>query len=335
MPISVQHWPQHDTRWHHLPNVMAVIGNNPSENDPRYLYAGLPSVGDTLNEVWLYNDASLPNTNSELDSSLSIAQNTELTSSQLNEVRINSRSYPDHLWVWLHLSATELEPLANTSEMAYQTLLSHCQQLGFPHVLRIWNFLHDINSGTGDTERYKQFCLGRFNGYAAVEHDFEKHLPAATAIGLHDGGLLVYALAAKQPGVPIENPRQVSAYRYPREYGPKSPSFARALYHDGTLYISGTASVVGHASQHVDDVAAQTEETLTNIKSLLASANQQVKALDWQQPSAVKVYLREPSQQDTVATILAQQLKPASPILYLHGDICRHDLLLEIEAVYA
>src|SRR3546814_7354125 len=71
----------------------------------------------------------------------------------------------------------------------------------------------------------------------------------------------VYWLAARTPGTPVENPRQVSAYRYPRQYGPQQPSFARAMLPPPgsamPLLLSGTASVVGHATAHVGELLAQ------------------------------------------------------------------------------
>src|SRR6185312_16343901 len=83
----------------------------------------------------------------------------------------------------------------------------------------------------------------------------------------------VYALTARVAGLPVENPRQVNAWRYPREFGPTPPTFARGMATPaGQLLISGTAAVVGSASRHEDDIAAQLDETLTNIASLIATA---------------------------------------------------------------
>src|SRR5690606_18281863 len=127
---------------------------------------------------------------------------------------------------------------------AYARLTAFIQASDTPHLLRIWNYLDAITHGEGDHERYRQFCIGRARGLG----DFApERLPAATAIGRCDQArvLQVYWLAAAAPGTPLENPRQVSAYRYPREYGPQPPSFARAMLPptaDRTpLLLSGTA----------------------------------------------------------------------------------------------
>ena len=112
-------------------------------------------------------------------------------------------------------------------DSAYANLSVFVRTRGFPHLLRSWNYLDAITEGEGDAERYRRFCVGRAAGLGEVQIGT---LPAATAIGRCDGvrTLQVYWLAARRPGTPVENPRQVSAYRYPRQYGPQSPSFARA-----------------------------------------------------------------------------------------------------------
>ncbi|MEO8778700.1 MAG: pteridine-dependent deoxygenase, partial [Rhodanobacter sp.] len=139
----------------------------------------------------------------------------------------------------------------------------------------------------------------------------------------------VYLLACDQPGVRVENPRQVSAWRYPRQYGPTPPSFARAMTlpaHD-VLAISGTAAVVGHASAHHDDLDAQLEETLVNLGALLASARLP-SGFDARSP--LKVYVRQAGDVPHVRDFLQRRL-PDVPVLLLHGDICRRELLVEID----
>src|SRR4029453_9385002 len=108
---------------------------------------------------------------------------------------------------------------------------------------------------------------GRGRGLGPV---IEKSYPSATCVGHQRTThiLQVFWLAGKVPGTSLENPRQVSAYHYPRVHGPTSPTFARALIApDQTGLISGTASIVGHASQHHDDPMEQLEETVRNLSA--------------------------------------------------------------------
>ncbi|MBU2285069.1 MAG: hypothetical protein KKC85_01380, partial [Gammaproteobacteria bacterium] len=138
-----------------------------------------------------------------------------------------------------------------------------------------------------------------------------------------------------------ENPRQVSAYRYPPTYGPRSPTFSRAALAgigggDVALFISGTASIVGHETVHLGDVRAQTEETLRNLGAVIDAAN--ALATTKFDLSAIDcvVYVRHVSDVDTVRAVLGEALGRDAHTLtravYLEADICRQDLLVEIEA---
>lgn len=225
------------------------------------------------------------------------------------------------------------------SAQAYAQLNRFIAERGYPHVLRIWNYLDGLTEGEGDAERYRRFCVGRVRGLERVE---ETRLPAATCIGSFDGPrqLLVYWLAARSPGVALENPRQVSAYRYPRQYGPQSPSFARAMLpppgSQAPLLLSGTASIVGHATAHHGDVDAQLEEIFVNIEALRGAAADR----DTGMPGGIddagtllKVYVRDREALPRVAAALDARFGTRVPRLLLHAEVCRRELAVEIEGV--
>ena len=106
--------------------------------------------------------------------------------------------------------------------------------------------------------------------------DFPASLPAATAVGTKSGPLQLMFLAGRQPATHLGNPRQLNAYEYPQYYGSRSPSFTRATLtrseEEYRLYLSGTASIVGHASCHAELPRAQTEETIRNIQAVFEQA---------------------------------------------------------------
>ena len=232
------------------------------------------------------------------------------------------------LFAAIELDEREHGGLESAAAFAYASLRAFIDQRAERHVLRVWNYLGAINHGSGDAERYKHFCDGRARGMGTF---FSEGFPAATAIG-HRGAdhrLQVYLLACDRPGSRVENPRQVSAWRYPRQYGRTPPSFARAMTlpaHDA-LAISGTAAVVGHASAHEDNLEAQLGETLTNLEALLASAGM-AGVFDRQSP--LKTYVRHHADAGHVREFLHRHL-PGVPMLLLHGDICRSELLVEID----
>ena len=217
------------------------------------------------------------------------------------------------------------------SEFAYRRLFEFLARRPQQHLVRIWNFMPAINDGEGDAERYREFCVGRHQAVEALGRDGQA-LPAATAIGSHRPGLVIQFLASAHGYVPVENPRQVSAYRYPRRYGPRSPLFSRAAVLGDArggrqLLVSGTASVVGHESRHRNRVDAQLAESVRNLEALRAAST----CTDRIQ--ALRVYLRDSGELDTVLRGAEGIDELAVPLVVLEGDICRSDLLVEIEAV--
>lgn len=225
------------------------------------------------------------------------------------------------------------DPLADQTRQAYLDLFRAIRARGFPHPIRIWNYFSRIHGDDCGLERYQSFCIGR--GQALDEMAVpEENMPAATAIGTHTPGLFVYLIAAREPGHAVENPRQVSAYRYPEQYSPESPAFARATRIETDigpqLLLSGTASIIGHESRHIGDSAAQTREILANLDALRVAAGD-----DLPPPAWLRVYLRRAEDQPRVAGILADHYRQPPPLHWVQGDVCRQELLVEIEGVHA
>jgi len=292
------------------PGALAAFGfaaNAPASDDPRYLQVALEAF-----------DAPAPLELWQVDGPVECGRHDALRWS----------AGEGWLFVAIELDEREHGGTEACAEAAYAALRDFVAGRAESHVVRIWNYLGAINRGDGDAERYKHFCNGRARGMGTC---FADGFPAATAIG-HLGDenhLQIYLLACDQPGQRVENPRQVSAWRYPRQYGRTPPSFARAMAlpaHD-VLAISGTAAVVGHASAHQDDLEAQLGETLVNLEALLASAGM---TAGFDTHSPLKTYVRHAADVPRVRDFLQQRL-PGVPMLLLHGDICRSELLVEID----
>ncbi len=240
---------------------------------------------------------------------------------------IRYAAHQDYLFGRLEIEERADGGMPAAAEAAYRQIRRFQERQPQPHLLRIWNFLDAINEGAGDRERYRQFCIGRSRGFG----DFPaSRLPAATAVGRHraTGRLLVCWLAGRQSGRPVENPRQEHAYAYPRQYGPSPPAFARAMrLESGALMGSGTSSIVGHASRHDGDLAAQVEETLANLRELQRAGG-------GGGVTSAKVYLRQGAGDGSVAGRIRAGLPGLTNLLLLEADICRRELLVEIECVW-
>ena len=103
------------------------------------------------------------------------------------------------------------------------------------------------------------------------------------------------------------------------------------------LMISGTASIVGHASQHAGSVQRQMSEIFSNLDSLLARARAHAPALPahFAGNTLIKAYLRDREHLPYVEQQLRERLPPDTPFLVLLGDVCRGDLMLELDCLHA
>jgi chorismate lyase / 3-hydroxybenzoate synthase len=238
-------------------------------------------------------------------------------------------------------TATENKtPLQQAAESAYRQIFQLTDQMNYPHIFRFWNYMADINDDSDTLERYRQFNLGRHEAFLACQRDVAGNVPAACALGFkqaEDASFSMAFLAGRVQPIAIENPRQISAYEYPEQYGPVSPTFSRAtlvkLQGGELLLISGTASIVGHATQHGSDAAIQARESIINIAAVLEEANRVTDQATFElQDLHYRVYVRYPEHVAAIQAELMQYTGGLSNIEYLHADICRKDLLLEIEA---
>ena len=302
------------------PRLLAVFGFGidapPAHADPRYLHVALPTLGDAPFECWRVDG--------------------EVRHGRDDGVAWGS----DGMLQFGALEIADDGDIDAASAQAYTCLQAWLARSEYPHVLRIWNYLDAITAGDGDNERYRRFCVGRARGTGrALAPEL---LPAATAIGhpVATGRFQLYWLAARVPGTPLENPRQTQAWRYPRQYGPQAPGFARALLPPDDsampLLLSGTAAVVGHASQHGDSLIAQLDETLANLDSVIATARARrpLLAAHFDAQTRLKVYVRDAESMDRVNQLLRSRLADDVPRIVLQGVVCRRELAVEIDGMH-
>lgn len=225
--------------------------------------------------------------------------------------------------------------LGPATDRAYGAVLELLARTGHAHALRFWNFVPEVNrvaaEGSSSLERYMVFCRARAEAIERVlGPDFSAHLCASSAVGCRGKEALMYFLAARRPGTRVGNPRQEEPWRYPPRYGPRAPSFARGTSTaDGTLFLSGTASIVGHRSLFPGDLDAQLDETLRNMQAVLRESG----AGDLGRLSLVKAYVRDPAQARRVRERLEAALAPGTQLVLVQAEICRRELLVEVEGI--
>jgi len=228
-------------------------------------------------------------------------------------------------------------PLEVAAEQAYRQLFDLLDRQGLPHLWRVWNYLPDIHGQEAGLERYRRFNLGRARGFESAARSVVGRVPAACALGVREGPLSVAFLAGPTAAVSIENPRQVSAFHYPPQYGPRSPTFSRAalVYPPAQewLFVSGTASIVGHSTVHPGDVRAQCRETMDNLAVVLAQANARRRSLQAFELDrlGLRAYIRHEKDLGVVREVLRERC-PNAQLLFVQADVCREDLLVEVEA---
>lgn len=226
--------------------------------------------------------------------------------------------------------------------------------LGFEHVVRTWLYLGDIVGLEGPLQRYQELNRARSDFYGGV-HFGNKHVasgirhavyPASTGIGVNGNDILMSCIALSTPRndvrlVPLENPQQTSAFDYAADHSDCSPKFARAMAVTtdaaATIFISGTASITNEASRHAGDAAAQTHQILDNIVSLISADNfarhgQGHFGATLGDLAHARVYVKNQSDYETVHAICQARLGQL-PTIYAVADICRPELLVEIEGV--
>ena len=249
-------------------------------------------------------------------------------------------------------TAGAYESAANTLHRIRSLL--HGGGVRFDQVIRTWLYLGGIVAAEGTTQRYKELNRARADFYKDIPFlaDYQREtrrgpvFPASTGIGTEGRDLTARAIALATDrddiiAMALENPRQTSAYDYARSYSLQSPKFSRAMAlsygPDMTIFISGTASITNSESRHLGDAVAQTHESLDNIEALISEDNLGRHGLPGFGSSLeglgqVRVYIKRTEDYPKILAVCAQRLGEV-PAIYTTADVCRPELLVEIEGI--
>ena len=245
------------------------------------------------------------------------------------------------------------DSIAEASERAFKmavTILS-AEGLSIQNIIRQWNYIENIAivEDVNAPQNYQDFNDVRARYYDQVS--FEKGYPAATGIGQDTGGVIIGFIALSESDIisikPIGNPGQIDAHKYSdivlegNSNQKCTPKFERAkLVSIGSrnyIYVSGTASILGEETVHEGDVEKQTLTTIDNIKRLFSRENQGTLGLDFDvakiQFSHLRVYVKYKKDIPAVQKVCDAELNCKSS-LFLESDVCRENLLVEIEGVF-
>lgn len=231
---------------------------------------------------------------------------------------------------------------SENAEKAYRNILQEFDYDVF-RVVRFWNYIPEINKHGECDEHYKEFCVGRERAFYNFYKENGKVYPAATGIGTNGNALCIVLLAVHIDASrqSIENSRQIPAYEYPAKFGVSSPKFSRATYvqyrEDKIFFLSGTASIIGSSSVFVGEIEKQLYTTVENISLLFSEENLRRNSLsldgDDMNLRYIKVYIKNWEDCQKIRTI-CERYFDKDKIFYMQSDVCRKELLVEIEGVW-
>ncbi len=261
---------------------------------------------------------------------------------------------------WLHIGGitppASIQSPYEQSAFVFDEMARRLKIAGasFRDVVRIWLYVGDIIEIQDGIERYRELNRARSDffeqqhalGQMPTQSSDSIVYPASTGIGMVGRNLDVSCLTLQTDRsdvrlIALENPRQTAAFDYDASFSIKSPKFSRAMAvvigDYITTWISGTASIVDSKSVHLGDVATQTEQTIDNIEALISGENFARHGLagagaKLSDLAKVRVYVKRPEDYETCKAICERRFGPL-PTIYAQADVCRSELLVEIEGV--
>lgn len=228
--------------------------------------------------------------------------------------------------------------VCSQSEQAFQKAgeILKAENMEWGDIVRQWNYLERITDFSGHHQRYQEFNEVRSHYYSASR--WLSGYPAATGIGTQAGGIQIdfNAVKGNVSVVPLDNDWQTAAHIYSDDVliscdiKKETPKFERAKLLSvpgyGVVYISGTAAIRGEGSVTQGGVLDQAGITMENILHLIGMLPCHV------QMESLRVYLKNEEDVLPVREWM-DRTYPGIAVSYLCAEICRRELLIEMEGV--
>jgi hypothetical protein len=257
-------------------------------------------------------------------------------------VRI-SKGWKEVLGAGLGTNAYSYETTQSAKKAFSQMLAVLSQEdMSFNHIVRQWNYIGSILDNDNYTQNYQNFNRIRVENYK--KYRTISGYPAATGVGMKYGGFKMDFFAIKTEEheriTIIDNYDQHKPDAYDQQVleGKDPPLFERAVLlnreHSSTLFISGTASIIGQDVYGIGDIEKQTITSIENINKLINAkelANLKINGNLTFEIILLRVYIKKQDDFNKVK-LICNRYFPGVPSVYIEADICRHDLLVEIEA---
>lgn len=207
------------------------------------------------------------------------------------------------------------------TEEVYKYLFDNLKEGKFKYINKIWNIIPDVHKNYSEFNKARRIAF-KESGY--------KRIPVAVGIGSEVTEMfLAFELGNTKPFI-IDNVNQVQPKDYSGIYG-APPLFSRAAMIGDGLYIAGTASIIGQKTVHPANIDMQTQTTLYNIMNILDEYNRITKKNLTPNDLFYTVYLPDWSNLKNVCDVLDTLIYPEN-VSFFHNDLCRKDLMVEIEA---
>ena len=214
-------------------------------------------------------------------------------------------------------------------------------------IVRQWNYIGGIVGCRDGKQNYQEFNDARTVYYSGG--NWQHGYPAATGIGAEGEGIVVGCIAFKSASgaiYPIDNPLQVAAHVYSEKVlidnaagaMKSTPKFERAKVivtgRVACCFVSGTAAIRGEQSVDASSVEQQTIRTIENIAHLVSKQNLvrygcSPYELKYAQ---LQVFIKYAEDYEVVKNVVEQAF-PNLNVLYSIADVCRSELLVEIEGI--